>query len=302
LTLEIMAAALLSIGVAAALLLPLTRQLSASLAALGARAGAIAQGRFEGDLEVKGARELQEFASAFNTMSAQLQSEQARRRRLIADVSHELRSPLGRLRALMETMMRHPDEWRTLLAQTEEEIGLLDRLIADMLETTRLERGVEAIKLEPVSLQDWWAQAAQRLRASADPAAVRFTSHYDGESIVEAIDAQRMFQAVVNVVDNAIAASAGLADPVVEARLTIAEECWTIEVVDQGRGIPAEALPFVFDRFYRVERDRGRSTGGVGLGLSIARAIVEAHGGSIVVESDRARGTVARLRFPRGAT
>lgn len=292
-------AALAVIALAAALIFPLTRELAHALSALGDQARRVASGEFGAPLPVKGPRELKQLAAAFNEMSSRLREEEESRRRLTADVSHELRSPLGRLRALAETIGRHPDEATKLITQSEAEIVLLERLIADLIDTARLEQGEADLRLEPTPVRAWWDESVMRLGVAVESAGLKLIAEAAGGDAVLMLDRQRLFQAFSNIVDNAVAASRGVTDAPIEASLQTEEDEWRIEVRDRGRGIPAEATARVFDRFYRVETDRGRRTGGVGLGLSIAKAIVEAHGGAIVIDSPPGRGTLVRMTFPR---
>lgn len=292
-------AALALIVLTAALIYPLTRRMANALQTVATETDRMAAGAFGAPIEPRGVRELDQLVAAFNTMSQKLQAEQARRQRLIGDVSHELRSPLGRVRAIGETIVRHPDEARTLVAQSEVELALLERLISDLLDTARLEHGGGVLKRQSVDLSAWWSASMERFKMGAVRDGVALTAQTPSANISANIDAQRLFQALANIVDNAITACAERDGGAVETALQVEPAQWAITVCDNGRGIPAESLALVFDRFYRVEQDRGRKTGGVGLGLSIAKAIVEAHGGAITIESAEGAGATVRLTFPR---
>jgi signal transduction histidine kinase len=292
-------AALALIVLTAALIYPLTRRMAKALQAVATETDRMASGAFGAPIEPRGVRELDQLVAAFNTMSQKLQAEQARRQRLIGDVSHELRSPLGRVRAIGETIVRHPNEARALVAQSEAELALLERLISDLLDTARLEHGGDVLERESVDLSAWWGASMDRFKMGAARDGVALNAQTPSANISADIDAQRLFQALANIVDNAVTACAGRDDSAITATLQVDPARWSIAIADNGRGIPAASLPLVFDRFYRVEQDRGRKTGGVGLGLSIAKAIVEAHGGVIAIESAEAAGATVRLTFPR---
>jgi signal transduction histidine kinase len=231
-------------------------------------------------------------------MSLQLKEGEMRQRRLVADVSHELRSPMGRLRALAETVARQPAQSRTYLTQIDEEIALMDRLIGDMLEMARLDEDKVELKLQTVSACAWAADLFERSRPHIEAAGISFSSSLSEIDVEARIDPQRMVQAVGNLIDNAIAAVQGRRSPRIDLALEVGLAEWSIIVTDNGRGIPEADLPYVFDRFFRVEKHRGRS-GGAGLGLSITKAIAEAHNGRLAIESLVDQGTTVRLAIRR---
>jgi signal transduction histidine kinase len=230
-------------------------------------------------------------------MSQRLHDEDERKRRLIIDVSHELRSPLARLRALGETITRLPHEAAPYLVQLESEIALMDRLVGDMLDATRFAEGRSALVLERCLLSAWVSDAFARQRRRIEEAGVRCETHVADSDIEADIDPQRLMQTLSNLVENALQATRGHASPSIEMTFKVHAGSWTLGVNDNGRGIPPDELPRVFDRFYRVERDRGRVTGGVGLGLAIAKAIVEGHGGRISISSTLGQGTQVQQAF-----
>jgi signal transduction histidine kinase len=292
-------AALALVLLAAGLIYPLTRRMTKALQAVATEADRMATGAFGAPIEPRGVRELDQLVAAFNTMSQKLRAEQARRERLIGDVSHELRSPLGRVRAIGETIVRHPDEAPALTAQSEAELALLERLITDLLDTARLEHDGDVLTRDEIAIGPWWRASMERFRIGAEREGVKLSALGPEQDIRARVDAQRLDQALANIIDNAVTACAGREGGAIEATLRVDADAWSIHITDNGRGIPTESLALVFDRFYRVEQDRGRKTGGVGLGLSIAKAIVEAHGGAIAIESAEGQGTEVHLTFPR---
>jgi len=289
---------LLIVGLSVFSFYPMVRKLTVTFRQLGAQARRVADGHFGETIDPARQRELGELIAAFNDMSLRLKAQDERKRRLIADVSHELRSPMARLRALGETIARHPREARQHLGQLEAEIALMDRLVGDMLETARFEEGRVALHPGPVSLSEWAHDALGRNRARIEQAGVACECSTDAGDAVAVFDPQRMVQVLGVLVENAVSAVAGRPDPQVKLGVTADDGHWTLSVTDNGRGIPAEDLPLVFDRFFRVQTDRARATGGAGLGLSIAKAIMEAHGGSIAIESTLDQGTRVCARLP----
>jgi len=279
-------AILAALGVA--LFYPLVRNLRGSFDRLAAMASRVAGGRFGETLPPASPREIAELTESFNDMSLKLEAAEQRQRRLIADVSHELRSPMGRLRALIETIARRPEETESHLAPMSAEIALMDRLVGDMLEMARADN--LALVKRRHSLRRWTAENFARHRARIEQSGAVAALLIDGDGEAE-FDDQRLTQALGNLIDNAAASGAKQ----IEIDLKIAADRWSLAVIDNGRGIAPADLPHVFDRFYRAEKHRGRA-GGAGLGLSIAKAIVEAHGGQIELESKA--GTTARMSFP----
>ncbi|MDE1150451.1 MAG: HAMP domain-containing sensor histidine kinase [Azospirillaceae bacterium] len=273
------------------------RTLTRAFRALSDLAGRVAGGHFGQTLAPPRQRELAGLVTSFNDMSLALRDSELRQRRLVADVSHELRSPLARLRALGETVARRPQEASPHLAQMDAEIALMDRLIGDILDAATVAEGAVPSARKPVVLADWARDAFARSRQRLEQTGVRvaMTLAVSADRVVS-VDPQRLLQALGNLVENAAAAVHGRPDPIVHLALAAEEEGWRLTVTDNGRGIPAADLPYVFDRFYRVERHRG--IGGTGLGLSIVRALVVAQGGRVSLDSVVDGGTTATLSFP----
>jgi signal transduction histidine kinase len=294
---EFVPVVLVVVGLAALLIWPPVRDLTAAFRRLSDLAARVAGGHFGETLEPPRQRELAGLVLSFNDMSQALRDAEVRQRRLLADVSHELRSPLGRLRALGETIARRPEQAAPHLAQMDAEIALMDRLIGDILEAARVEEGAVPLAPQPVALADWARDAFARLSPRVEQAGIAVEVSVEGDRTV-GIDAGRLFQALGNLVDNAVTATQGRQDARIALGLQADDAGWRVSVADNGRGIPAADLPHVFDRFYRVDRHRGRGTGGAGLGLSIARALVAAQGGRLTMDSVVDQGTTATMVFP----
>ena len=265
---------------------------------MGLVAQRVAEGGYGATLEVRGRNELADLVRAFNHMSLRLQDEELRRRRLIADVSHELRSPMARLRAMAETVARRPREAPANLVRMDAEIALMDRLVGDLLQTARAEEGGVILQRERLSVRAWAEDAFQRFQRRIEGAGVVCTVSLDPDDVEAELDPQRLMQAVGNLVENALNAVAGARAGRIALAYVRTPDGAALTVRDNGRGVPSQDLPFVFDRFFRVERDRGRGSGGVGLGLSITRAIAEAHGGQVSLESVQGAGATATLLLP----
>ncbi|TWB35755.1 sensor histidine kinase [Nitrospirillum pindoramense] len=294
---EFVPVVLVFVGLAALLVWPPVRDLTAAFRRLSTLAARVAGGHFGETLDPPRQRELAGLVRSFNDMSRALRDAELRQQRLLADVSHDLRSPLGRLRALGETIARRPERAAPHLAQMDAEIALMDRLIGDILETTRVEGGAVPLVRQAVPLADWARDAFARISPRVQGAGVAVDVSVDADRTVD-IDAERLFQALGNLVDNAVVASQGRPDARIALSLRADETGWRVAVADNGRGIPAADLPHVFDRFYRVDQHRGGGIGGAGLGLSIARALVAAQGGRLTLDSTVGVGTTATMVFP----
>jgi signal transduction histidine kinase len=263
-----------------------SRRLQRSLAEVSSAAAQVANGRY--DVRVSPPRLGADFdavASAFNTMATRLESVETTRRRLLGDLAHEIRTPVSVLDAYMEAL---EDGVKDLDADTaallRDQTARLVRFSDDVAALTRAEEGRESVAPESVKPQaliaSATASAAARCAAegiSLDPLVPPGLPPIWGDPV-------RLGQVLGNVVDNAIRHTpAG-------GRITVAaaanRDRLTITVTDTGDGIAADHLDHVFERFYRVDSARDRSRGGSGIGLSIAKAIVEAHGGRITVRSD----------------
>jgi two-component system OmpR family sensor kinase len=262
-----------------------------------------------GDLSVRapdaGADEIARVARAFNAMASELaardealRTSDRLRRQMVADVSHELKTPLTSMRGYVETL-RLPDialspaQRAEYLDTIEHETKRLERIVQDLLDIARLENGVVAFDRRYFATEQLFAHVVQRHRAAADDRTIEFVASVDPSADQLFGDPYRLEQVIDNLVANAIrhASDGGR----IELRAEIADDNAVLAVMDNGAGIAPEHIPHIFDRFYKVDEARASGTSGSGLGLSIARAIVGWHGGTIRVESrpGRTRFTVA---------
>jgi PAS domain S-box-containing protein len=209
----------------------------------------------------------------------------------VSRVSHELRTPLSSLRGFAELMLEREypaDKRRHFLEVIQRESERLGRLINDVLDLQRIESGRQVLRLGPVSLSGLAAEAAETF-ASGDPRH-RIVVEVEGDLPPVRADADSLRQALNNLVSNALKYSPDGGEVRVGARLQ--EEEVLVWVSDQGVGIPAEALPHIFSKFYRVDNTVTRKIGGTGLGLALVKDIVELHGGRVWAESQVQKGSV----------
>ena len=220
------------------------------------------------------------------------------RRDFVSNISHELRTPLASLKALVETLrdgaLDDPPAAGRFLNRIETEVDALTQMVEELLELSRIESRQVPLRLQSVALADIVRPAVERLLAQAERAGLE-VSVADLSHLPRVLaDRERMRQVVTNLVHNAIKFTPAGGQINLEGELAGAEV--VISVRDTGVGIPADALPRIFERFYKA--DRARSGGGTGLGLSIAKHIVQSHGGKIWAESREGRGSVFRFSIP----
>ncbi len=237
--------------------------------------------------------ELGQLACTFDRMADRIETLLAAERRLLLDISHELRSPLARLGVAIE-LARSGDDTDAALNRIQKESGRLNSLVGQLLQVTRAEGDPASLRRDPVRLD----QLVQLLvEDSAMEAAAHGCSlqYHSGEAMTIAGDPELLRRAVENVLRNAIRYEPH--DSSVEVRLWHGDLGAVVEIRDHGPGVPVEALPRIFDPFYRVESDRNRLSGGIGLGLSIARRAVELHQGAIRATNANP-GLKVELEFP----
>jgi two-component system, OmpR family, sensor kinase len=255
-----------------------------------------ATGRFDQRIAVPPARdELGELVATFNEMIQRLDSVFRRQREFLADASHELRGPLAVIRGNLDLLQLDlpADERRTGAREAAEEAERMSRLIADLLFLSEVD-AQESVRREPVALADVVAAVFTRAR-DLDAGRHRLElGRLDPATILG--DRDRIAQLVWNLTENALRYTPedGRVSLLLRREAPIVE----LSVADTGVGIPAEHLPRLFERFYRVDKARSRERGGTGLGLAIVRQIAEAHGGQVRVRSEPGEGSIFTVALP----
>ena len=239
--------------------------------------------------------ELGELAASFNEMASSLESAERRRLDLIGDVAHELRTPVTTLEGYLEELLDEqieasPELW----ARLHGEAGRLRRLIDDLQQLSRAEARQLSVRLDTIAPGDVVREAVDRLGLQFDEKGLRLTVDVAPDLPPVLADRERAQQVLVNLLSNALRYTP--APGSVHLRVRRLDREVELVVADSGIGVAAEHLPHVFERFYRVEKSRSRALGGSGIGLTIARALVEAMGGRIWAESE-GPGQGARFGF-----
>ncbi|MFL5798561.1 MAG: sensor histidine kinase [Actinomycetota bacterium] len=267
-------------------------------------AGEMARGDYGARVSADSRDEVGQLAAAFNRMASELEQVERLRRDLVANVSHELKTPISALRAHLENLLDgveqpDPETLQIMLQQSER----LSRLVEQLLDLSRLESGDVPMELAPVRLGPLIDQVVGEVQVAAHG---RGASVPEPENLVPAdapavmADRERVHQVLYNLLDNAVrftppTGSVSVSAAVVDGRCEV-------RVSDTGPGIPAEHLPFVFERFYRADAARTRGRGGTGIGLAIVRSVVEAHGGRVRAESEPGRGSAFTFDLPLAET
>jgi heavy metal sensor kinase len=241
--------------------------------------------------------ELEHLGEAWNHMLDRLSNSVEKMRRFTADAAHELRTPIAIIRSTAELALRRDRDaadYRTALTTVGEEARNLSDLVADLLWLARNDAGSVKFSLEPVSAADLVTDVCRSIEPLATAREIQLTTRIADETLTILADRTALRRVVLILLDNAIKFSRR--EGTIEVRSASLENSTIIEVKDSGVGISSEDLPFIFDRFFTS--DRSRNTAGVGLGLSIAKAIVDAHGGRIDVRSEFGAGSSFTVTLP----
>jgi signal transduction histidine kinase len=276
-----------------------SRSVIAPVQAISQATQRIANGRYDERVQVMGEDELSQLAARFNLMAEKLDQVETMRRRLIGDVSHELRTPLtaikGSMEGLMDGILPPTDE---TFQQVHAEAERLNRLVNDLQELSRVEARAYQLDIKSLDVSSLTRTVTKRLTPHAESKRVTLDFELTPDLPHVLADEDRTVQVLTNLTGNALQYTPEGGRIIISAK-QVGNEV-QLAIRDTGIGIPSEHLAHIFDRFYRVDKSRSRqSGGGSGIGLTIARAIVEAHGGRIWVESaGNEKGSVFTFTLP----
>ncbi len=280
----------------------LSASITESIRRVVAGAEAIADGDLSARVVVSGNDELAELASTFNRMAQQLQEADVRqreletlRRDLIGWVSHDLRTPLTSIRVMVEALadgiVQEPEMVQRYLHTTQRDIRNLSALIDDLFELSQLDAGGLQFEVAPHSLRDLISDTLESLRTLAQQKGIELIGSVAQGVDPVAIAPEKIGRVLTNLISNAVRHTAAGGTITVKAWREIESGLVRVDVRDTGEGILPADLPHIFERFYRGEKSRSRATGGAGLGLAIAKGIIEAHGGHVWVQSQVGKGS-----------
>jgi len=277
----------------------------------------IASGCYDERVQVSGEDELAELGRSFNRMAQELAQTEERRRQLIGDVAHELRTPLSSIKSVMEGLqdgvLRSEPE---TFANVEQEVNRLQRLVRDLEELSKAEAGQIQLEKEQIKPAELVETAVARLRPQFADKQVSLDTNIPSDLPAITIDPERMTQVLLNLLGNALQYTPsggrvtmqcsvdGNPNSVIGERLSVNDQlntdhCLLITVTDTGIGLTADQIAHIFERFYRVDKSRSRAGGGSGIGLTIARHLVEAHNGRLTATSPGLnQGSVFTVTLP----
>lgn len=258
----------------------------------------MSKGDLSARVRVRGKNEFAGLARAFNSMSERLEQLDKSRSQFVSNASHELKTPLSTMKILIETLMYQdpPDPAMTkeFLNDANQEIDRLNRIVSDLLTLVNIDNGMK-LNLAELDIGALLQEQVKRLSPLARENGVELDCALK-ETLEVNGDATKLQQVVYNIIDNAIKYTPRGGE--VHCTLTRSGRRAVIRVTDTGVGIPAEDLPHIFDRFYRVDKARSRETGGTGLGLSIVKQFVLLHGGAIDAKSAPGKGSTFIIELP----
>jgi len=279
----------------------ISRWVARPLQGLVAAARAVADEDYNANLLLVGPREVQDLSSEFNHMVSKVQRSRQAQRDFVANVSHELKTPLtsiqGFAQAILDGTAGDDSARRHAAGVIYEESQRLQRLVEDLLDLARLDAGQAELSLASLDMAALVQGVAERMRLPAREKGVELVTQVEALPALVA-DGDRLAQVLTNLIDNAITHSPS--GSVVRITAALEAEAVTVAVEDSGPGIPADELERIFERFYQLDRARRSGAGrGAGLGLAISREIVLAHAGSLTAESMLGRGSRFTVRLPR---
>ncbi|MFZ5965762.1 MAG: sensor histidine kinase [Bacillota bacterium] len=260
----------------------------------------MAQGNLEQRVEISGSDELANLGSAFNMMSTKLAQVDQQRKDFVANVSHELRTPLSAIKLLSESLLHQDDvdvkTYKEFLGDIDAEVNRLNTIIESLLALVDIDKGKLELNYQITYVNYLIENVLRRLKPLADKKNIDLI-FYGEEKIQIQLDQIKIHQALTNIIYNGIKYTGEGGR--VEISLYSESNDAVIKIEDNGIGIPEESLPYIFERFYRVDKARARRTGGTGLGLAITQQIIGLHQGKIEVTSQLNQGTIFTIKLPK---
>ncbi|MFC1904620.1 sensor histidine kinase [Chloroflexota bacterium] len=288
---------LLAVAIALLLTFALSRRILAPVKALTYAARRLGKGDFSQRVHTRDKGEVGELANSFNSMADDLEHTEQLRRNMVADVAHELRTPLSNLSGYLEAIrdgVIKPDA--DTIRSLDEEATLLSQLVDDLQELSLAEAGELKLERQTEDIIKLIKQNVAAVQAQATAKGLSISADLPEKLPAVDIDPRRISQVMRSLLDNAIVHTERGNSITMTAT---PQDTWVqVSVSDTGEGISAEDLPNIFERFYRVDKARSRATGGSGLGLTIAKRLVEAHGGKIEVQSELGKGSRFSFTIP----
>ena len=276
----------------------ISRRVLTPVRSLSVAAGRLGQGDLSQRVAPSGVGEIGQLSTTFNSMAANLEQAEQQRRNLVADVAHELRTPLSNIQGYLEAVkdgLLQPDEETidTLLQQ----VSHLSHLVEDLRVLAMAEAGVLQLNRGPDAIQDILRRSTDAFRPRAEARGVSVDLDLPETLPLVDIDRTRIGQVLTNLMENALAHTPDSGSITISAE-EASRSTVRVTIADSGEGIPSDDLPHIFDRFYRVDPSRTRATGGAGIGLTIVKQLIELHGGTVRAESFAGEGSRFIFELP----
>lgn len=278
----------------------LSKYVTGPLRDMGRVAKQLARGDFSERVKIKQQDEIGDLSESFNYMADQIQKNEKMRRDFVADVSHELRSPLTNIQGFIEAIMdgkdKTPEDRSRYLGILHKETMRLIRLVNELLDLSKLESGNPPTKIEPIDTVEAIWNSVAKMKPVTEEKGTTIIVDVPDEEIIVLGNGDRLEQVIINLIDNANRHS----PPDGTVTITASRENDMVEIIvkDNGEGIPAEDLPLIWERFYKVDKSRCREKGGTGLGLAIAKKIIEGLGGLVKASSEEGKGSQIGFSIP----
>ena len=254
--------------------------------------GDLAEGSLDGDLDIHDCTETENISNTFNIMLARLRLVEESRQEFVANVSHELKTPLTSMKVLADSLLMQGDApvelYKEFMQDIANEIDRESSVISDLLTLVKMDRKSTELNVASTDINDFIEQILKRLRPIAEKANIELVFE-SNRSVTAEIDATKLSLAFSNLVENAI--KYNRENGWVRVSLDADHKFFYVKVSDSGIGIPQESIDYIFERFYRVDKSHSREIGGTGLGMAITKNIVDMMGGTIQVESEVGKGT-----------
>lgn len=277
-----------------------SKSISKPIILVSENAKRIAIGNKIEDIKVKPKDEIGQLINSFNYMKNELEKTEIIRRDLINGVSHELRTPLTTIKGFIEGIIDGViplEDQEKYLSLVLKETNRLTRLTKDLLDISKLEAEINSLNIEEISLNNIAEEVVALSVGVANSKNISLNLHIPSNNLVIHGDGDRLKQVMLNLINNGINYTDNGGK--VEIRLSEDDNYFSIIIEDTGIGIPQDQIPFIFEKFYRLDKSRSSNLGGVGLGLSIVKNIVKLHGGEIHIKSQINKGTTLTVKLPK---
>lgn len=279
-------------------ILYLTKVLTRPLQQMGRITHEIAKGQFDSKLDIQGKDEVSNLALDISDMAKQLKRYRDTRKEFLSHISHDLRTPLTYVKAYSSLLKDGAikDDCKKHAEIIHQQATRMELLVADLFQLAKLEEGNIELQLEKVDIVGWLQSFKQSYSFKMEQEGILFELEFGRENIEFVLDKKRIEQVLINLVENSIRYTSR--NGTISLSAGLYREQLVLTISDSGKGIPEEDVPFIWERFYRVDKSRSSAGGGSGLGLAIVKQIIDLHGGKIEVASIVGTGTTFTIMLP----